>query len=147
MPPTAGPATTRELEADRALRERAHEDLLRHERGHQRAAGGRPDRTPDPLDEREREERPDLVGAADRDPEQPNEDGDVERDHEREEPPPREPVGEVPRGEREQRQREELGERDERRGRAGSPATEYTCQPMATVAIDSANASVICAAK
>ena len=58
-----GPGDDRELEADRALGERGDEDLLRHERGHQSAARGRPHRAPDPLDEREHEEGPDLIGA------------------------------------------------------------------------------------
>ncbi len=56
----------RQLERDGALGERAHQDLLGHERRRQRATGGRPDRTGDARREREREERPDLVRAAQR---------------------------------------------------------------------------------
>ena len=108
-----GPGDHRELEADRALRERGDEDLLRHEGGHQGSARRRPDRAPDSLDEREREERPDLTSAGQCDPEQAAEDEGVERDHRRPQLPPRQAVGEVPRRQREQRQRQELRERDE----------------------------------
>ena len=54
----------RELEGDRPLRERAHEDLLRDERRRERPTGRRADRAPDPLDECEREERPDALRTA-----------------------------------------------------------------------------------
>ena len=53
----------RHLEADRPLRERAHEDLLGNERRRERTARGRTDGAADALQEREREERPHAFGA------------------------------------------------------------------------------------
>ena len=53
----------RELEPDRALRQRTQKDLLRDERRHERTPRRRTDRARDPLHEREHEERPNLARA------------------------------------------------------------------------------------
>ena len=71
------------LERDRALGESADEDLLRHERRRQRTTGRRADRAPDPLDEREGEERPHVPAVRDGHGEEaPQHDG-VRRRHRR----------------------------------------------------------------
>ena len=95
------------------MRERAHEDLARHERRRQRTPCRSAERRCDTRAEREREERPRLVGTGPRHGEQAERDDGVDRDRDREHRTPREAVGEMPCGQREQRQRDEHGEPDE----------------------------------
>jgi hypothetical protein len=57
----------RELEGDGPLRESAHEQLLRHERRRQRPARRSADSAPDAEHGGEHEERPNAVGAFQRD--------------------------------------------------------------------------------
>ena len=103
----------RQLERDRSLCERAHQDLLRHERWRERPAGGRTDCASDPLHESQGEERPHPLRARCRHGKEPNEDDHVERHHHREQVPAGHAVGQLAGGQREEEQRQELGEPDE----------------------------------
>ena len=103
----------RELKRDGALRERADQDLPGHERRRQRAARGRSDRAGDARREREREERPHLVGTGQRDRKGRPSDADLDDDHESVEEPARDAIRELARRQREQWERKELREPDE----------------------------------
>ena len=87
----------RELERHRSLRERADQDLLGHERRRQRTTGGRADRAPDALHEREREERPHVPRVDDRHREQSREDDEVQEHHHDEQVTPRKAIRQLPR--------------------------------------------------
>ncbi len=111
--PDRGADDHRDLEDDRSERESSDEDLARYE-GRSQSAGRRcAERRGDARPEREQEERPRRARPRPRHAEQAEHDPGLERERDREQYPARESVGQVPGGEREQRQRDEHREADE----------------------------------
>ena len=102
-----------QLEGDRPLRERADEDLLGYERRRQRSTRRRSEGTRDARQEREREERPHVIGTGSGDREQRDGHHHVDDDHERDDPSARETICHVARGQGEEQEWQELREPDQ----------------------------------
>ena len=132
-------AADRRLAADGAHRQRARQQVGRHDLGRERARGGVPERCSRAGEGGEHDELPELLRAGDRDEQQqPDDDGlgDVGDEHQ---PPPAaggrragRPAGRAAAPARTRRARSGRG----RRGCGGSP---NTCQPTATATIWLAN--------